>query len=238
MTGTAREVSQELWSTYGLRVQRIPLHRACQRVELPTQIYRDSEQKRAAVINAVQTLQQQGRPVLLGTASVAESELLSQQLTAASISHQVLNARQDRQEAEIIAKAGQAAQVTVATNMAGRGTDIPLGSGVAERGGLHVLATCRNAARRIDRQLFGRCARQGDPGSYQAILSLDAETAAAADQTATTCGEITGTSRRLALHQIDGAQRNTEKQHYNARKNLLKQERQLSRTLAFSGHLE
>ena len=115
----------------------------------------------------------QGRPVLVGTRSVAASEYLSQLLTKAGLSHRVLNARQDQEEAEIIAQAGQRGQITVATNMAGRGTDILLGPGVKELGGLHVIATERHEARRIDRQLFGRSGRQGDPGSYESFASLE-----------------------------------------------------------------
>ena len=244
MTGTAREVSSELWLIYALRVQRIPLHRASQRQEIAAQIYPQSEDKWTAVIAAVKEMQKQARPVLIGTGSVADSELLSQKLTATAIFHRVLNARQDKAEAEIVALAGRRGQVTVATNMAGRGTDIPLGEGVAALGGLHVISTCQNEARRIDRQLFGRCARQGDPGSYQAILSLSDELLQQNCKpfVAKTLGRYAGGKYPL-YHQMNlfimrRAQKKTEKRHREARRSLLQQDRQISRTLAFSGNLE
>ena len=125
-----------------------------------------------AVTRRVAELSGQGRPVLVGTASVAESEALSARLTAAGVKHAVLNARFDAEEAAIVARAGEPGQVTVATNMAGRGTDIPLAAGVAAAGGLHVMCCQFNASRRIDRQLEGRCARQGDPGSVETWISI------------------------------------------------------------------
>lgn len=244
MTGTAREVSSELWSIYALRVQRIPLHQASQRRKNAAQIHPQPEDKWMAVIAMVKEMQNQGRPVLIGTGSIADSELLSQKLTATAISHRVLNARQDKAEAEIVALAGRRGQVTVATNMAGRGTDIPLGEGVAALGGLHVISTCRNEARRIDRQLFGRCARQGDPGSYQAILSLKDELIQQNCKpfVVKTLGRYAGGKYPL-YHQMNlfimrMAQKKTEKRHCEARRNLLQQDRQISRILAFSGDLE
>jgi preprotein translocase subunit SecA len=244
MTGTAREVSSELWSVYGLRVQRIPLHRPSRRRELFTQIYPQAGEKWAAVIASVTEMQGQGRPVLLGTGSVADSELLSRKLTEAGIAHRVLNARQDREEAEIVAAAGQQRQVTVATNMAGRGTDIPLADGVAEMGGLHVIAACRNEAKRIDRQLSGRCARQGDAGSHQAILSLEDElihqncrsTLIKFLRRHTTKGGRF--QRKLNLYIIRRAQRGIERRHRQARRAMLQHDRQTGRLLSFSGHME
>jgi preprotein translocase subunit SecA len=244
MTGTAREVSSELWSVYGLRVQRIPLHSPSRRRELDPLIYPRKEAKWAAVIASVRELRSQGRPVLIGTASVADSESLSQKLTATAIAHRVLNARQDQEEAEIVATAGRHRQVTVATNMAGRGTDIPLADGVAELGGLHVIAACRNDARRIDRQLSGRCARQGDPGSHQAILSLED------DLIRQNChptlvhflhryaarGRFS--SARLNRWAFRWAQHKVERRHRDARRDLLRHERQTVRLLAFSGPME
>ena len=244
MTGTAREVSSELWSIYKLRVQRIPLHRASQRRKIATQIYPQAEVKWAAVINQVKELQKLGQPVLIGTGSVADSELLSQQLTAVALSHRVLNARQDQAEAEIVTLAGRRGQITVATNMAGRGTDIPLGEGVAALGGLHVIATCHNEAQRIDRQLFGRCARQGDPGSYQAILSLDDDLARQSSKTLLIkilecyAGGGYPLHQRLNVSLLRSAQKKTENRHREARRSLLQQDRQISRTLAFSGNME
>ena len=135
----------------------------------------DQEQKLRVLLTRVTALRKNGRPVLIGTRSVMESEAVSKALHQGTIPHRVLNASQNVGEAEIIAGAGRSARVTVSTNMAGRGTDIPLESGVAEAGGLHVICTHANDAGRIDRQLYGRCARQGDPGSYEALLSLDDE---------------------------------------------------------------
>jgi preprotein translocase subunit SecA len=244
MTGTASEVGPELWSVYGLRVQRIPLHRPSRRRELPTRIYTGAREKWASLTTAVKRLQATGQPVLIGTGSVAESESLSHHLTAAGIAHRVLNARQDKAEAEIVAAAGKMGQVTVATNMAGRGTDIPLAHGVAQLGGLHVIATCRNAAKRIDRQLFGRCARQGDPGSYQVMLSLDDELVrlhcpralvACLRRWAGKGGRI---PRKAGLFIIRRAQRKIERRHRMARRALLQLDRQTSRLLAFSGNME
>jgi preprotein translocase subunit SecA len=244
MTGTAREVSYELWSVYGLRVQRIPLHRPSRRRELPSRIYPQAEEKWEAVIASVAALREQGRPVLIGTGSVADSELLSQKMTAAGIAHRVLNARQDRGEAEIVAVAGKKRQVTVATNMAGRGTDIPLADGIAELGGLHVIAACRNDAKRIDRQLSGRCARQGDPGSHQTILSLEDELIRQ-NCRLTLIKFLSGLTkkggpfqRRLNLYVIRRAQRKIEHRHREARRALLQHDRQTGRLLAFSGHME
>ena len=244
MTGTAREVSAELWSDYGLRVQRIPLHRPSRRRERPALIYRRVEEKWAAVVASVIGIQGQGRPVLVGTASVEDSELLSRELTAAGVAHRVLNARQDQAEAEIVAAAGKPRQVTVATNMAGRGTDIPLAAGVAELGGLHVVAACRNNAKRIDRQLSGRCARQGDPGSHQTIVSLE-------DNLIRQSGRLTllpilssrrtiggWLQRKLALYIIGRAQRGIERRHRETRRALRQFDRQTGRLLAFSGQLE
>ena len=244
MTGTAREVSSELWSVYKLRVQRIPLHRPSRRYELPSQIYPHEDEKWAAVVASVADMQQLERPVLIGTASVGESELLSRKLTAAGIDHHVLNARQDQQEAEIVAAAGHQRQVTVATNMAGRGTDIPLYDGVAEQGGLHVIAACRNDAQRIDRQLSGRCARQGDPGSHQAILSLEDELVRQncrpgfINMLNRLTKKDSRLRRRLNLYIIRRAQRKIERRHREARRAMLRHERQTSRMLGFSGNLE
>ncbi len=125
------------------------------------------------MITRIQELHQQGRPVLVGTRTVEDSERVSQMLSAAKLPHQVLNARQDQEEAELINRAGNRGSITVATNMAGRGTDIPLGPGVEDLGGLHVIAVERNESRRIDRQLYGRSARQGAPGSAESILSIE-----------------------------------------------------------------
>jgi preprotein translocase subunit SecA len=175
MTGTAREAAGELDSVYRLSVVSIPTNLPLRRSPVRSRVYRSHEQKCEAIVALIESLHRAGRPVLVGTRSVEFSEGLSRLLTKAGLPHQVLNARQDREEAAVIAQAGEASRITVATNMAGRGTDIRLAPGVAEAGGLHVIATERHDARRIDRQLFGRCGRQGDPGSYGAILSLEDE---------------------------------------------------------------
>ncbi len=175
MTGTAREVSSELRSVYALEVVGVRTPWPTQRRQYPTRTFKTAQAKWQAVCARVSELQREGRPVLVGTRSVALSEHLSTLLHAAGRAHQVLNARQDATEAAIIQSAGEQASVVVATNMAGRGTDIKLGAGVAPLGGLHVIATELHEARRIDRQLFGRCARQGDPGSFEMMLSLQDE---------------------------------------------------------------
>ena len=175
MTGTAREVAKEMWSVYRLPVVSIPTNRPIRRHRLPDQVHVTADAKWKAIVDTLRRLNAERRPVLVGTRSVSASEHLSELLEASGLSHQVLNARQDQEEAEIIAKAGERGRITVATNMAGRGTDIRLAPDVAELGGLHVLATERHDARRIDRQLFGRGGRQGDPGSFQAIVSLEDE---------------------------------------------------------------
>ena len=173
MTGTAHEVTRELWSVYRLNVVRIPTNRPMQRQHISDLVYVSDEMKWEKIIQSIREFHLQQRPILIGTKSVATSEYLSKLLTEAGLQHQVLNARQDQEEAQIIAQAGNAGRITVATNMAGRGTDIRLAPGIAELGGLHVLATERHEARRIDRQLFGRGGRQGDPGSHQTIVCLE-----------------------------------------------------------------
>jgi preprotein translocase subunit SecA len=175
MTGTAREAAAELHDTYGLGIVRIPTLHPSLLQHQPDHYCTTLEAKWQSVVETVQQLHAQDRPVLVGTRSVADSEHLSRLLQTNGLTHRVLNARQDRDEAELVAGAGHRGAITVATNMAGRGTDIPLAPGVAGNGGLHVIAAERNDARRIDRQLFGRCARHGDPGSCQSILSLEDE---------------------------------------------------------------
>jgi len=173
LTGTAWPNFLELRRVYKLWVVCVPTNRPVLRQQWPDRVFPTQQAKFAAVVSEVQRLHAQGRPVLLGTRSVQKSEELSDRLTRAGIPHQVLNAKNHEQEAAIVAQAGQRSQVTIATNMAGRGTDIKLGPGVAELGGLHVLGTERHEARRVDCQLAGRAGRQGDPGSCQFFLALD-----------------------------------------------------------------
>ena len=175
MTGTAAQNWRELRSVYKLTVVCVPTNRPGIREVWPDRVFPTEEAKFDAVIEDIERLRNQGRPVLVGTRSVDVSERLSQRLKALNIEHQVLNAKYHEMEAKIVEGAGQRNQVTIATNMAGRGTDIKLGPGVAEAGGLHVLGTERHEAVRIDRQLAGRGARQGDPGSCQFFLSLEDE---------------------------------------------------------------
>ena len=167
MTGTAWESGGELWQIYRRPVVRIPTNKPCIRVQLPTRMFDTMEEKWSAVVARVCELHEKGVPVLVGTRSVLASEEISRRLTAAGQAHRGLNATQTAQEASIVAEAGLSGRITVATNMAGRGTDIKLGKGVAEIGGLHVLATEPHGSHRVDRQLFGRSGRQGDPGSAQ-----------------------------------------------------------------------
>jgi preprotein translocase subunit SecA len=175
MTGTAVETAGELRAVYGLRVVRIPTNRPLRRTNLGTQIFRTAALKWNAVVGSVNAATRQGRPVLIGTRSVDASEHVGELLLKAGLQPVILNARQDRQEAEIVAGAGQPGRVTVATNMAGRGTDIQLHPAARKVGGLHVILTEYHESRRIDRQLFGRAGRQGDPGSYESIVALDDE---------------------------------------------------------------
>jgi len=173
MTGTAETEAQEFYDIYKLGVLVIPTNRPVQRKDANDSVYKTKREKFTAVIKEIKTVHALGRPILVGTISVDVSESLSRMLKREGIIHSVLNAKYHQQEAEIISRAGQRGAVTIATNMAGRGTDIKLGEGVAALGGLHVLATERHESRRIDRQLRGRCARQGDPGSSHFFISLE-----------------------------------------------------------------
>ena len=173
MTGTAKTEEQEFIKIYGLEVFVIPPNKQIQRVDMADVIYKTKTAKYRAVINEIQKRYANGQPLLVGTTSIAQSEELSHMLKKLGIPHNVLNAKFHEKEAEIVAQAGQKGQVTIATNMAGRGTDIVLGEGVPELGGLHIIGTERHESRRIDNQLRGRSGRQGDPGSTQFFLSLE-----------------------------------------------------------------
>ena len=173
MTGTAWEAAPELWQIYQRAVVRIPTNRPCIRIQLPIRMFDTMDQKWEAVVERVEELHRKGLPILIGTRSVLASEEVSRRLAAKGLIHRVLNATQTAQEASIVSEAGQQGQITVATNMAGRGTDIKLSRGVAELGGLHVIATEPHGSYRVDRQLFGRAARQGDPGCAQMFASAE-----------------------------------------------------------------
>ncbi|MEK6622884.1 MAG: preprotein translocase subunit SecA, partial [Planctomycetota bacterium] len=172
MTGTAMTEAVEFDKIYKLEVVTIPTNKPMSRTNFPDRVYRTEKEKYDAVIQEIVEIHKAGRPVLVGTVSIEKSEFLSEKLMREGIEHEVLNAKQHEKEAHIVSKAGQRGNVTIATNMAGRGTDIVLGEGVAAIGGLHILGTERHEARRIDNQLRGRAARQGDPGSSRFYVSL------------------------------------------------------------------
>lgn len=241
MTGTAAEIAGELKSVYKLRVARIAPHKRVKRRKLPFTILSTQDQKWDQIITRVKELHESGRPVLIGTRSVAASEHVGKLLDDAGIANQVLNARQNADEAEIVVAAGLKGQVTVATNMAGRGTDIKLDEEVLGLGGLHVIATERHEAGRIDRQLFGRCGRQGDPGSFEAITSLDDElverfTNPVHRGFVNTMWQLAPALAKPFAHQLTGsAQKSAEKKHAIARSRVLRSEDYLDNVLAFTG---
>ena len=228
MTGTAETEAREFKDIYKLGVVSIPTNKPVQRIDGNDQIYRTQREKFKAIIADVAERHAKGQPILLGTMTVDTSEILSRMLKLAHIPHEVLNAKNHAREAEIVSLAGQKGAVTIATNMAGRGTDIKLGPGVRELGGLHVLGSERHESRRIDRQLRGRCSRQGDPGSSQFFISLE-------DQLMRLFGsqKLSGIMLRLGIKEgevmehrwlnksVETAQRRVEQQHYAVRKRTL-----------------
>jgi preprotein translocase subunit SecA len=245
MTGTARSAAPELWSIYGLKVARIPTNRPGQRQLYPDRMFHGEDAKWKAIVERIREIHEAGRPVLVGTRSVANSETLSRALTEAGIEHVVLNARQDSEEAEVVAEAGKAGRITVATNMAGRGTDIKLDVGVVDSGGLHVLAAERNESARIDRQLFGRCGRQGDPGSAEAYIALGAEVFERYCPPALI--KMAGVFRRgagdtippfFASWIVKRSQKAAERRGMTQRQQLLNMDEHLDNLLAFSGQPE
>lgn len=243
MTGTASEVRRELWSVYHLPVVKIPPHKPCLRKKLGQHIFKTKPEKWAAVLLHIQEMNRCARPVLVGTRSVADSEYLSRLLHEKGLSHQILNARQDVNEAEIVSRAGSKSAITISTNMAGRGTDIPLGIGVAEIGGLHVISTEKNDARRIDRQLYGRCGRQGDPGSYQGFYSVEDELlqthlSPSIIRILTRLTQTNEASQNIRLFALQLTQYLSERHSLHIRRDLLQIDEQLSKLLAFSGQLE
>jgi preprotein translocase subunit SecA len=173
MTGTASSSSGEIKKIYHLQVVPIPTNRPAVRKRLPDRVFGTAEAKWMAIVEEVREMHASGRPVLIGTRSIDKSTIISKLLRASGIEHQVLNANEIAEEANIVARAGLKDKVTVSTNMAGRGTDVRLGEGVEDLGGLHVICTEMHDSARIDRQLIGRCGRQGDPGTFRQYLSLD-----------------------------------------------------------------
>ena len=228
MTGTADTEAVEFAQIYGLEVSTIPPNRPMVRKDMPDLIYRTRREKMQAIIQAIKELHATGQPVLVGTISIETSELISQLLKREGVPHSVLNAKHHAQEAEIVAQAGQAGKVTIATNMAGRGTDIKLGEEVKELGGLYVLGTERHESRRIDNQLRGRSGRQGDPGSSRFYLSLE-------DDLMRLFGSdrLSGLMQKLGMQEgepiennmvsraIENAQKRVEGHHFEIRKTLL-----------------
>ena len=241
MTGTAAEAWKEFWQVYHMPIVVIPTNQPCIRQILQPRVFADQSAKWAAIVSDIKKLNKTERPVLVGTRSVRASEHLSNLLVAVGLDHQVLNAVRHAEEAQIVASAGQPGRITVATNMAGRGTDIKLGRGVAELGGLHVIATERHEAGRIDRQLFGRCARQGDPGTAQAYEAIEDELLQRHAPTlsrmlkkrfARASGEI---SSPLTRRLFDRTQRRAESMALRQRKGVLKTDDWLDQYLGFTG---
>ena len=228
MTGTAATEATEFKSIYNLDVVQIPTNRPCKRIDYNDRVFKTQREKYKAIIEEITEYHRRGQPVLVGTISVEVSELLSRLLTRAGIIHNVLNAKHNQSEAEIVARAGQKGAVTIATNMAGRGTDIKLGEGVRELGGLHVLGSERHDARRIDLQLRGRCSRQGDPGSSRFYVSLEDNLMRlfGSDKIATFMDRLgleegQELTHPLLTRSIEKAQRRVEQQHFGVRKRTL-----------------
>ena len=228
MTGTAKTEEQEFNNIYGLEVYEIPPNKVLARVDMPDLIFKTKDAKYRAVVRDVVERHKTGQPILVGTTSITQSEMLSDKLTKAGVPHNVLNAKHHEQEAEIVANAGQRGMVTIATNMAGRGTDISLGEGVAELGGLHILGTERHESRRIDNQLRGRSGRQGDNGSSQFFLSLEDDLMRifGADNIAGMMDKLgmeedEPIEHSLITKSIERAQKKVENHNFNIRKYIL-----------------
>ncbi|MFH1709657.1 MAG: preprotein translocase subunit SecA [bacterium] len=228
MTGTAKTEEGEFWKIYKLEVLEIPTHKKMIRNDFNDVIYKTKKEKFKNVADEIALLYKTGRPVLVGTVSIETSELISEILKRRGIPHNVLNAKHHEREAEIVAKAGQKSAITIATNMAGRGTDIVLGEGVAGQGGLHIIGTERHESRRIDNQLRGRCGRQGDPGSsrFYAALEDDLMKLFGSDRIAGAMErmgmeENTPIEHRLITRAIENAQKKVEQYHFNIRKQVL-----------------
>jgi preprotein translocase subunit SecA len=241
MTGTAKEARSEFWHIYGLSVITIPTHRPCIRKLSPDAVFSSAEDKWRAIVEEIVRCRQTARPVLVGTRSVRASEKLAGMLSERGLEYNLLNAVRHREEAQIVAAAGEQSRITIATNMAGRGTDIKLGRRVADLGGLHVIATERHESGRIDRQLFGRCARQGDPGSAQAFMCLDDELiqrfvpAWMHQRLKSAIASNAPGTRQLAQIAISRAQKAAQRLAFRQRHNVLRMDTWLEEALAFSG---
>jgi preprotein translocase subunit SecA len=243
MTGTAATSARELRKIYKVGVVIIPTHRPPIRSRLPSAIFGTEDIKFDAIVQEVLQVHSTGRPILIGTRSIDKSEKLSALLNAAGVPHQVLNARQIAAEAKIISEAGQHGHVTVSTNMAGRGTDIRLGEGIAELGGLHVICTEMHDSARVDRQLIGRCGRQGDPGSFRQYLSLadDILLFGLGPKQATKLAKrgrsagADGSGFDELASRFQTAQRRIERRHFRDRKALMYQEKERKKVLLQMG---
>lgn len=242
LSGTALEAAHELWAVYHLPVIPIPTHRPSRRILEPTRVTSLPEQKWQCVLEEIRSKESSHRPILVGTRSIGDSEALSELLQKHQISHQILNAVRHREEATIVAGAGQRDALTIATNMAGRGTDIKLGPGIDELGGLHVIATEFHESGRIDRQLVGRAGRQGDPGSARFIVSLEDPTItryvpASIRQSLSALIPDSGTAEdsRVMERAFRYAQYTAQRMAFSARKQVLKSDTQLDEQLSFSG---
>ena len=241
ISGTLSEVKSEILSTYGRLTVTIPRHKPRQLSVKPMEVYLDRPSLLNSMVAQLEKLQEQGRPVLIGTRNIEQSLGVSALLNAHHIPHQLLNAYQDKEEAEIVAKAGNPGCITVATNMAGRGTDIPLADGVADIGGAHVTCLAFNDARRLDRQLIGRVARQGESGSCQKMLSLDDSNliSAASPLIINVCQHCVKRGWQSAARcLIVFAQWQVERAHCRERKILYRTSLQHEKDLAFAGKSE
>ena len=233
MTGTADTSAREFKTVYKTPVSVIPTNRPIQRKQLPVIVAKDQAEKWRMIVDNVKEVHSTGRPILIGTRSIGISEGLSKVLTENQIEHSVLNARQIEYEAEIVGRAGEKGRVTVATNMAGRGTDIKIDDSVRELGGLHVIGTELHESARIDNQLFGRCGRQGDPGTVQQYISWTDQLLETAYgmETANKCRKRGGSrSRRWWIDLFYKAQQSLETRHYRSRKVLMFNERMLAKS--------
>ncbi len=228
MTGTAETEENEFFSIYNLEVVVIPTHRVCVRDDTDDSIFKTKREKYNAVIEKIEELKKEGRPVLVGTTSVEVSETISRMLKRKGVQHNVLNAKQHQREADVVAHAGEISAVTIATNMAGRGTDIKLGTGVVDRGGLYILGTERHESRRIDRQLRGRSGRQGDPGTTKFFLSLEDDLmrlfgsdriSSVMERMGLKEGEVI--QHPLITRSVERAQKKVEENNFSIRKRLL-----------------
>ncbi len=236
MTGTARESASEIWRIYRLPVICLPTNKPCIRKELARVMTKDNDSKYRAIMQEIKTIHALGRPILIGTRNVHVSEKMGELLSEAGLSHQILNATRLSEEAMIVARAGERGRITVATNMAGRGTDIKLDPDVAALGGLHVIATEPHETGRVDRQLFGRCGRQGDPGTARIFASLEDEIILRNVKKDQQSYPVMMLKRVIPIHWLLGlSQWISERRAYKQRLSVLRSDRWLEESLSFTG---